>query len=243
MAVRGRMHYFIDDHILTLGPGALLWAHADQAHFMLSESTDFEMWVLVLAPSILEPARLFPPRLAGETDYSPEARRLDAEIVAELAAVAAALRRTDDPELLATGLRWWTARAWSPWRSASVTTGLRVHPAVRTATEILRTDTKAPLTDVATGAGLSLSHLGRVFRRETGLSLAEFRTAKRLERVDALMAQAMPPPLLIAALDAGFGSYSQFYRATLAARRANPRRYYFSEPVDGAADLFAGDPT
>ena len=220
--VKGRMRYFIDDRILTLGPGALLWAHTDHSHFLLSESSDFDMWVLVIAPWVLSPARIFPPRLAADLNRPPEARLLDDDAVAELAAVAATLRRHDDPALIGAGLKWWTARAWIAWQDAETAAGLRVHPAVRRAADILRDDPEVPLSEIAKHAGLSLSRLRRVFRSETGLGLAEFRTERRLERVDARMARSTAPPLLTAALDAGFGSYSQFYRAFTAARGRIP---------------------
>jgi AraC-like DNA-binding protein len=225
LVVRGRMRYFIDDRVLTLGPGALLWAHTDQSHVLLEESDDFDMWVLVAAPWVLRPAKLFPPRRAAQAGAA-EARMLDAAAAAELGAVGAALRGTDDPALVAIGLRWWAARAWSAWHDARTTARRRVHPAVRRAAEMLREDADLNLAQVARRAGLSLSHLGRRFRADTGLGLAAFRTARRLDRVDALMAEAGRTPLLAAALEAGFGSYAQFYRAFVAARGTNPRRYY-----------------
>jgi AraC-like DNA-binding protein len=223
LVVSGRMRYLIDDRVLSLGAGALLWAHTDQSHVLLEESDDFDMWVLVAAPWVLRPARLFPPRLAAGS--TAEARMLDDAAAAELGAVGAQLRRAADPVRVAIGLRWWVAQAWEAWQHAATTPRRRVHPAVRRAAEILRADADATLAQVARRAGLSLSHLARVFRADTGVGLAAFRTARRLERVDAAMAQTRAP-LLGAALDAGFGSYAQFYRAFIAARGVNPRRYY-----------------
>jgi AraC-like DNA-binding protein len=234
LGVRGRMRYLIDDRILTVGPGALLWAHTDQSHVLLEESGDFDMWVLVAAPWVLRPARLFPPRRAGE-GRAAEARVLDGAAAAELGTIGAALRRADDPAVVGIGLRWWMARAWSAWQEAEAAARRRVHPAVGRAAEILRADADAPLAQVARRAGLSLSHLARMFRADIGLGLAAFRTARRLDRVDATMAGQARTPLLAAALDAGFGSYAQFYRAFIAARGINPRRYYYGTPVKAKA--------
>lgn len=226
LAIRGRMRYFVDGNVLTLGPGSLLWAHTDQSHFLLSESAGFDMWVLVLAPDVLHPARLFPPQLAATQGYAPGVRQLGHDALGELSSVARSLRRTADPELLHAGLRWWVARAWSVWRDASPAGTLQLHPAVRRAVEKLRLDTETSLAQIAKQAGTSLSRLRRQFRAETGMSMVEFRTERRLERADALLSQAKPPPLLTAALAAGFGSYSQFYRAFVAAHGITPRRYY-----------------
>jgi len=143
--------------------------------------------------------------------------------------VAATLRRSDDPALVCAGLKWWTARAWIAWQDATAAAGRRVHPAVRRAADILRTDPDVSLTEAAERAGLSLSRLRRIFRADTGVGLAEFRTERRLARVDSNMARSTAQPLLTAALDAGFGSYSQFYRAFTAARGRNPREYYAAE--------------
>jgi len=225
-AISGRMVYLIDGQVLTLGPGALLWAHTDQSHVLLSESADFDMWVLVMAPWVLTPERLFPPRLAASTQAAAEARLLDEAAASELRAVAAGLSQTDDSALLEAGLRWWAARAWTAWRGAETTSGRRIHAAVRRAADLLRADPEMPLGVLAARAGLSLSRLGRLFRAETGVGLGAFRTERRLERVDAIMASSTAPSLLTAALDGGFGSYSQFYRVFASARGAKPRDYY-----------------
>jgi AraC-like DNA-binding protein len=229
LATKGRMRYLIDDRILTLGPGALLWAHTDQAHVLLAETRDFDMWVLVAAPWVLRPARLFPPRRAREAGPA-EARVLDTAAVAELEQIAAGLRGATDSSFAAIGLKWWVARAWRAWQEApGGAARRRVHPAVVRAAEILRGDPALGLAQVASRAGLSLSQLGRLFGAELGLGLAKFRTARRLDRVDAIVAGSPRTKLLAAALDAGFGSYAQFYRAFAAARGMSPRHYYRRE--------------
>jgi len=226
LAIRGRMRYFVDGSVVTLGSGSLLWAHTDQSHFLLSESPGFEMWVLVLAPELLHPSELFPPRLAAAPGYAPGLRQIGHDGLGELSSIARTLRRTADPDMLRIGLRWWTARAWTVWSEAGPSVTRQLHPSVRRAVETLRLETETPLAQIAKQAGASLSNLRRQFRAELGMSLIEFRTERRLERADAILSQAKPPALLAAALAAGFGSYSQFYRAFVAARGTTPSRYY-----------------
>ena len=226
LAVSGRMRYLIDERIVTLGPGALLWAHSDQSHLLLSESADFDMWVLVIAQSVLRPRRLYPPRLAVELGTAPGARIVPEAAARELAAIAAPLRKTEDAALLTSGLRWWAARAWTAWREAETMAADTVHPAVRRAAEIIRSSPDMPLASVASQAGLSPSRLGRVFKAETGNSLSQYRTERRLALVDRFMSGSGRAGLTAAALDAGFGGYTQFYRAFVAARGTSPRRYY-----------------
>ncbi len=226
LAVSGRMRYLIDEHIVTLGPGSLLWAHSDQSHLLLSESANFDMWVLVIAQNVLRPRHLYPPRLAANLDTALGVRILSPAAVEELAGIAATLRRSEDPDLMTAGLRWWTARAWESWCEAESMAGAAVHPAVRRAAEIIRAEPHLPLSAVATRAGLSASRLGRVFKSETGHSLTEYRTERRLAQVDSAMSETRAIGLTTAALDAGFGSYAQFYRVFVGARGVNPRRYY-----------------
>lgn len=224
--VSGRMRYLIDRRIVTLGPGALLFAHSDQSHLLLSESPDFDMWVLVIAQSVLRPRRLYPPRLSAALDTEPGARIVSPGAADALTAIAAPLRLTEDPDLMTAGLRWWAARAWTAWREAETMAGTSVHPAVRRAAEIIRAAPELPLAEVAHRAGLSPSRLGRVFKAQTGRSLTQFRTECRLALVDRAMAEPDARGLTTAALDAGFGSYAQFYRAFVAARDTGPRQYY-----------------
>ncbi len=226
LVTAGRMRYLIDRRIVTLAPGMLFFAHSDQSHLLLSESADFDMWVMVIAQPVLRPRRLFPPRLAAELETEPGARIVPPDAVDELATIAASLRTCDDPVLLTTGFRWWAARAWSAWCRAETLAGATVHPAVRRAAEIIRAGPDRTLAAVAAQSGLSPSRLGRVFKAETGRSLTEFRTECRLARVDRAMAAPSRTGLTTAALDAGFGSYAQFYRAFVAARGTGPRRYY-----------------
>ena len=78
--------------------------------------------------------------------------------------------------------------------------------------------------DLARKAGLSQVQLGRLFRAQTGQTMTNFRNACRLTAVD--QAQAGGQPLLNAALEAGFGSYSQFFRVFQNRRGCSPKVWY-----------------
>lgn len=69
------------------------------------------------------------------------------------------------------------------------------------------------------------TELSRHFHRDTGLTLSEYRTRLRLlqliERVDAGSST-----LLAAALEAGFGSYSQCHRAFTQVLGCGPRQFF-----------------
>ena len=71
---------------------------------------------------------------------------------------------------------------------------------------------RADSTRSRTQAGLSPSHLSRLFKAQTGVSITRFRNQRRLERFHHLYGRGRRTTALAAALEAGFGSYAQFYR-------------------------------
>jgi AraC-like DNA-binding protein len=75
---------------------------------------------------------------------------------------------------------------------------------------------------IATELDISLSRLARVFKREMGMSLVEYRNRLRLERFQTLL-DAGGENLHDAAFRAGFGSYAQFHRVFRALRGGSPR--------------------
>jgi AraC-like DNA-binding protein len=100
---------------------------------------------------------------------------------------------------------------------------------------------------IAQEMGISPGHLARSFKSEMGLSLVEYRNRLRIERF-LRSVQSGNESLLRAALEAGFGSYAQFFRVYrkllgttprehLGARRtraARARRIWQDEAVSGA---------
>jgi len=75
---------------------------------------------------------------------------------------------------------------------------------------------------IATELDISLSRLARVFKRQMGMSLVEYRNRLRLERFQTLLDNG-GENLHDAALRAGFGSYAQFHRVFRALRGGSPR--------------------
>jgi len=60
---------------------------------------------------------------------------------------------------------------------------------------------------------MSSTRLGQVFRRQIGMTMSAFRTERRFELFERLRHQRPSTGLPTAALDAGFGDYSAFYRS------------------------------
>ena len=143
-------------------------------------------------------------------------RRLDSGRVRSLSALFREVRdaETADDILVNTGLAYLLSLAWRAFLdSDDVVEGVDVHPAVETVACLLRADPDAgDLATLARAAGLSPSHLSRIFKEQTGVSISRFRNQQRLQLFLRLYGRGRRSTALAAALEAGFGSYAQFYR-------------------------------
>jgi AraC-like DNA-binding protein len=99
------------------------------------------------------------------------------------------------------------------------------HPSLRHAVHLLARDPSLGGEKLVAELDISLSHLARLFKRELGISLVEYRNQLRLERCTTLI-EAGRTNLLRAALEAGFGSYAQFHRVFRSTRGKAPREYF-----------------
>jgi AraC-like DNA-binding protein len=77
---------------------------------------------------------------------------------------------------------------------------------------------------IAQEMGISPGHLARTFKSEMGISLVEYRNRLRIERFLRAV-QSGNESLLRAALDAGFGSYAQFFRVYRKLLGSTPREH------------------
>jgi AraC-like DNA-binding protein len=77
---------------------------------------------------------------------------------------------------------------------------------------------------IAEELGVSPGHLARSFKSEMGLSLVEYRNRLRIERF-LRSVQSGNDSLLRAALEAGFGSYAQFFRVYRKLLGTTPREH------------------
>jgi AraC-like DNA-binding protein len=215
LVLRGTASYLLGERRYELTPGTLTWLFPGQDHVLVDESPEHELWWAVFRPSLV--ARAAATTAAApllERDPAGEySRRLDALRVARLDLLLDDLRDADDA-LLNAGLAYLLVYAWQAFlHSQDPVAGAAVHPAVQTVARRLRADPNAGgLDQLAREVGLSPSHLSRLFKAQTGVSLTRFRNQRRLERFHRLYGEGRRTTALAAALEAGFGSYAQFYR-------------------------------
>lgn len=82
--------------------------------------------------------------------------------------------------------------------------------------------------------GVSPGHLARSFKRETGVSLVDYRNRLRIDRFfEAIHRTGSTGNLLDAALEAGFGSYAQFHRVYRKFLGTTPRDIFSSGARSG----------
>jgi AraC-like DNA-binding protein len=218
LVMRGTASYLLDERRYDLTPGTLTWLFPGQDHVLVDESADHELWWAVFRPGLVMRTATTPlvrPLLQGDP-IGPFSRRLDARSAPRLGGLLGELHdaETVDDALLNAGLAYLLVFAWQAFLdSEDVVAGADVHPAVETVARRLQTDPNAgDLDQLARTAGMSPSHLSRIFKAQTGVSITRFRNQRRLERFRALYGQGRRTTALAAALEAGFGSYAQFYR-------------------------------
>jgi AraC-like DNA-binding protein len=219
LVLRGTGRYLVEDRGYELNPGALIWLFPGQQHILLDMSPDYRMWILVFRPRLLrrlcaDPARRVLQSAAPTGDFCRQLsdsvrRKLDRQFDDLQSRRSDALHHNT---AIATAL----LDSWAAFQTADQPVlSADLHPAVRKAARLLQTaPDSASLAALARQAGLSRTRLSELFKRQTGVTLVDFRNRARLGRFHALL-DATPPAqrkLLPLALAAGFGSYQQFYR-------------------------------
>lgn len=212
LALAGRATYLLRDRRYELTAGTLVWLFPAQDHVLLERSDDFAYWLGVFRSDFV--ALLVQgtgaARLAEPGPDEEFCRRLDRTVAAQLGSL---YHHVAEAGPLARGAALGHAllRSWECFREARDGPALVLHPAVAHVAALLRSDhPPATLADLARKVGLTPPYLSELFRREMGIGLAEFRNRVRLERYERLAPASRT--LLEAALEAGFGSYAQFYK-------------------------------
>ena len=211
--LQGHATYMIDGVVHELRQGTILWALAGQRHFLLSDSVNFDMWVALVSDRILAEDSDLPPIRMLPMAEALAPRQVPQTISDTLDMMASAQTSCTSPLTQAAGLRLWLAHAWRHWQLAADDAGKRTHPAVTKAAQMWHDNPARSLTDISREAGLSASRLGRLFKSQIGQDVVAYRTEQKLRIFELIRATNPRLSLLSAALESGFGSYAQFYRA------------------------------
>lgn len=232
LIVAGRATFTLGESELAVSAGDLLWWAPGQDHGLVACSPDFDLFVIGASPELSD--RLLGPdagaALGGPTRFalSPaELARLREVCATPLSGVAATAERQ-------IGELWREAHAL---RSSTP----EKHALTRRALLSLMAEPELACADVARLARGHPSEVSRHFHADMRLTLTAYRTRLRLLRfVEAVDGGATS--LLSAALDAGFGSYSQCHRAFHAALGCTPRAFFGSALRKQMGDTVAEEP-
>jgi AraC-like DNA-binding protein len=224
--LRGSATYLVQGRSVRLTPGALLWLPTDAEHVLLSQSDNFQMYIVVLRPKIA-PVRTY--RALLRHLQLPEGDVLCRQIVgpesASLRALMSEIRQNPSlPGLYNAGLVYLRERIEFCFQTHAHRPAARtIHPAVESAARLIETsDAELSLDEIAENVHISPARLSHLFKKQLGVGIASYRNRRRIDRAIALCRNGQMK-LLTAALQAGFGSYAQFHRVCVGLTGQNPR--------------------
>ena len=204
LVASGRGTYFLEDGQYDLVPGTLVWLFPGQAHRLI-RSPDFDMWVVTGAADAFEPAML------ADLAAQPCHVLSTADAVALDRLLSHLSQDADEPRLYRSGVDYALRSAWNVTVSGDGPVRRPMHPAVVRALAILRSSAETPTSaEMARRCGVAQEYLGKLMVAHTGRGFVEWRNRTRLERFHIVYPNS--GDLLTAALEAGFGSYTQFHR-------------------------------
>jgi methylphosphotriester-DNA--protein-cysteine methyltransferase len=237
LVTRGRATYLMFDGRRTdIASQTMLWLFPEQDHILINPSHDFEMWVVVFRPTMVrrwthrvEEYRVLshpkPPKNFSRRLNSAVASRLDA-LLQEL---ASAMSRPGEQQRFNSGLTYAMLSAWRAFLDAEESPDADeriIHPAVEMAARIVRDEVEpCGIDELAQRCGTSTSHLSRMFKRQTGVTLVNYRQKMCVERFLRNYHPRSDLNMLQSALDAGFGSYPQFHRIFKQHMKRSPAEY------------------
>ena len=226
----GRATYLVGGRRYELTPGTLLWLLPETDHVIVDRSPDLGMWLIVFREGFVSRLCVDAPArgLAEGAPNHPVCKSLSAASAERLRALlreTAAIDREQEPTGFNLALGHLCLTAWRFHREAQeIPPASALHPAVVAVARRIRDGAfSAPLEELSRDAGLSASRLTRLFKAQTGLSITAYRQRQKLERALTLRRHQPQANLTDLALEAGFGSYAQFYRVYRREFGAGPR--------------------
>jgi AraC-like DNA-binding protein len=229
LVTRGRAVFLLLDRRYDLRRGAQTWLFPAQEHVIYDQSPDYEMWVCQFSPRLVrrvcttEQYRM----LAERNPPGHWCKRLPLPSIERFEALFTEVRsaRRDVPRYNA-GLAYILLSSWMAHLEAPEITGQQIHASVESAVRLIRTESEPlSLTELSRRVRLSPARLSTLFKQQMGLPLAIYRQQCQLERFLKSYASEERRSMLEVALDAGFGSYAQFYRVFRRLMGYGPARY------------------
>ena len=260
IVVRGTVTHLVGDRRLTFSPRTLIWFFPDQEHQLVDMADNAQFYIVTFRPSLIQRSCLSESNQylkqsnteqAGilSTLLDPQSYDLVCKTMDSLSSDldSQSLNREagfgaqsgfhfehPDPDVLNAGLRFLLLLCWR-FQSAdkSIKQAGSLHPSVRRALKTLSEDTNAlSLEELSKVCGTSKFHLSRIFRRQMGIPMTQYRNAMRLSRFFEQYRKIDSKTLAEAAYAAGFGSYAEFYKVFFKAYGRGPKQSLARENSD-----------
>ncbi len=230
LGICGSARYLINGVPCDIKPGVLLWLFSEQTHLITKASPDFSMWIVYIKTSRLKAICTEPP-FTDLLQTNPDhilCAQLNNRNAVYLSESAERLLAREPVGLHNAVLQSTVLAAYHAFvHSHEERQGGAVHPSVARATRLLQSEEyDVPIDAIAKKAGISKSQLSRLFKTQTGLSLIEYRHKYFLDRFMYIYGSGKTWTILESALQAGFGSYAQFYRVFAAHYGRGPHDYF-----------------
>ena len=216
LVVSGRGSYKLGDGRYELRRNSLIWLFPGQDHVLVDYSAGFAMWVLVFNNSCVARHGLGDAAVLGEENpkgtFCRTLQNADALELQQLFSKIAGLEK--EANAFNAGLDFAMALSWMSFKRASEMKAVsELHPAVEKALMLLdKGGGELKIEELAKEAGISASRLSRLFNKQLGVSIPQFKNNVRMRTFDNLICAPGGISLSEAAIRAGFGSYVQFHR-------------------------------
>lgn len=219
LVVRGSATFGVGDGVVHVSQGELLAFPSGQDHVLLDASPDLYLYAIGLDPRFSAEA------LGDAESIVPLHVKLPANELALVDDCASAIVDRHGADQQAAEL--WQRMNWLGRRSVE-RSGRRSHVLTRRVLQLFETAPELRLEEMASRLRANATELSRHFHRDLGMTLVRYRTRRRLLRFIRAVDSGQRD-LMSAALDAGFGSYSQCHRTFQAELGCAPKRFFRTE--------------
>lgn len=209
----GQATYLVGDQLVPLSPGSCLYLLPDQSHQLLEVSEGLSMLICVFSRSFIDSLQL-----KGSIACLSERRTPHILLKSLLSADLLSLKRLSsevhearrEPGIFESGMRYLLYRCWASFSRAQGAQSTTCSTLVQRLLRLLDGDTSLQVDQLAEYLKVSRSYLCREVSNQLGTTISEIRNRKRLLRF--MQIHETSKTLLESALEAGFGSYAQFFR-------------------------------
>ncbi|MEM8857559.1 MAG: AraC family transcriptional regulator [Chloroflexota bacterium] len=213
----GRGSYLLNDRRIDLEPHSIVWLFPDQEHLMIDKTDDFTLWVIVIKPWFLkqiisEKQNLVLLERKPQGSFLKHLSHQGFDEIDHICSQAISIK--DDSDSYNAILAHLLMACWRAFQKGSdVPLGRQIHPTIQQVLRLINgSESNQNLNQLSNLVGMSPEALSRLFKKQMGITLSNYRNRSRLNRFFLIMENELQPSLHEAALEAGFGSYAQFYR-------------------------------